>query len=215
MSALEFGATNVFYRQIRNVVFDTREVTGKINALHWPSSQATSIQNCVFNLSPDVEAEHTGIFVEGGSGGMMSDLVFNGGTWGARLGNQQYTMRNLTFNGCETAILQIWNWGWTYKSLNINQCKIGLNMSSPDVGSVTVLDSIFNNVKIAMITGRNDSTGRGSLMTENVNYTNTDVVLMGPNNTALLLGDPNGMVSASGYASVGLLPANFCRSVGS
>ncbi|KAM7197950.1 hypothetical protein V8F20_006398 [Naviculisporaceae sp. PSN 640] len=198
---LEFGATNVFYRQIRNLVFDTRAVAGSVNAIHWPSSQATSIQNCVFYLSSNFEYQHTGIFIEGGSGGTMSDLVFNGGKWGARFGNQQYTMRNLTFTGCETAIHQIWNWGWTYKSLNINQCKVGLNMSSLDVGSVTVLDSVFNNVTIAMVTGRNDTTGRGSLMTENVNYTNTNVVLMGPKDTALLLGNPQGKVTARGYAS--------------
>lgn len=199
---LEFGTTNVFYRQIRNLVFDTRAVAGGINAIHWPSSQATSIQNCIFQLSSNFNYQHTGIFVEGGSGGMMSDLVFNGGKWGARFGNQQYTMRNLAFTGCETAIHQIWNWGWTYKSLSINQCNVGLNMAAPDVGSATVLDSTFNNVKIAMITGRSDSTGRGSLMTANVNYTNTDVILMGPNGTALLLGNPQGMVSASGYAIV-------------
>ncbi|KAM7191852.1 hypothetical protein V8F33_008699 [Rhypophila sp. PSN 637] len=198
---LEFGATNVFYRQLRNMVIDATAVKGKLNAVHWPSSQATSIQNCVFNLSPDVDDEHTGIFVEGGSGGMMSDLVFNGGKFGARFGNQQYTTRNLTFNGCDTAILQIWNWGWTYKSLNINQCKIGINMSAIEVGSVTLLDSAFTNVNVAMITGRNDTTGRGSLMTENVNYTNTDVVLMGSDNTILLLGNPNGMVADSGYAN--------------
>jgi len=32
----------------------------------------------------------------------MSDLTFNGGATGASLGNQQYTMRNLVFNDCQT-----------------------------------------------------------------------------------------------------------------
>lgn len=35
-----------------------------------------------------------------------------GGNWG----NQQFTMRNLTFNNVVTAINQIWDWGWTYKN---------------------------------------------------------------------------------------------------
>lgn len=37
-----------------------------------------------------------------GSGGFMSDLTFNGGATGASMGNQQYTMRNLVFNNCQT-----------------------------------------------------------------------------------------------------------------
>lgn len=40
-----------------------------------------------------------------GSGGMMSDLTFNGGATGASMGNQQYTMRNLVFNNCGTGRL--------------------------------------------------------------------------------------------------------------
>jgi hypothetical protein len=32
----------------------------------------------------------------------MSDLTFNGGATGASMGNQQYTMRNLIFNNCQT-----------------------------------------------------------------------------------------------------------------
>jgi hypothetical protein len=52
-----------------------------------------------------------------GSGGFMADLVFNGGVDGAILGNQQFTVRNLTFNNVITAIYQIWDWGWYVKFL--------------------------------------------------------------------------------------------------
>lgn len=45
----------------------------------------------------------------------MTDLTFNGGMIGAQVGNQQFTMRNMTFNNCVTAISQIWNWGWVYQ----------------------------------------------------------------------------------------------------
>lgn len=34
----------------------------------------------------------------------MSDLTFNGGATGASMGNQQYTMRNLVFNNCQTGM---------------------------------------------------------------------------------------------------------------
>ncbi|KAK3695779.1 pectate lyase superfamily protein-domain-containing protein [Podospora appendiculata] len=199
---LNFKSTNVFYRQLRNLIFDTTAISGTAIGVHWPSAQATSIQNCVFILSNRPEDSHTGIFMEEGSGGMISDLVFYGGEFGARFGSQQYTMRNLTFYGSRTAILQIWNWGWTYKSLSINDCDIGINMSSPDVGSVTLIDSTFTNVNTAIITSRNpgNTTGVGSLVVENIKYTNVPTVLQDLDGQPLLLGDPSGIVFDRGYA---------------
>ena len=35
----------------------------------------------------------------------MTDLVFNGGLKGAAFGNQQFTMRNMTFNNAVTALV--------------------------------------------------------------------------------------------------------------
>ncbi|KAK3337737.1 pectate lyase superfamily protein-domain-containing protein [Cercophora scortea] len=199
---LNFKSTNVFYRQLRNLIFDTTAISGTAIGVHWPSAQATSIQNCVFILSSRPEDSHTGIFMEEGSGGMISDLVFYGGEFGARFGSQQYTMRNLTFYGSRTAILQIWNWGWTYKSLSINDCEIGINMSSPDVGSVTLLDSSFTNVNTAIITSRNpgNTSGVGSLVVENIKYTNVPTVIQDSDGQPLLLGDPSGTVYDRGYA---------------
>jgi hypothetical protein len=201
---LNFQATNVFFRQVRNLAFDTAAVRGTATGIHWPSSQATLIQNCVFHLSSNPGDAHVGIFMEEGSGGMMADLVFHGGKYGARFGNQQYTMRNLTFYGSDTAIDQIWNWGWTYKSLKIVGCRIGINMSSSDVGSVTLLDSSFVNVSTALITGRTpgNDTGLGSLVIQNVLYKNVPTVLEGADGQPLLLGDPNGIVYDGGYARV-------------
>jgi len=201
---LSFVSTNVFFRQVRNLVFDTTDIPGEIAAIHWPSSQATSIQNCVFKLSTRPEDAHTGIFMEEGSGGLLTDLIFVGGKYGAQFGNQQYTMRNLTFYKAETAILQIWNWGWTYKSLNIIDCQVGINMSSESVGSATLLDSQFINVPVAVITGHDpsNSTSRGSLVVENVMYTHVTTVLQGPKGKVLLLGDATGTVYDGGYATV-------------
>ena len=201
---LNFQATNVFFRQIRNLIFDTRNIQGNATAIHWPSAQATLIQNCAFKLSSRDGDSHTGIFMEEGSGGMITDLVFHGGRCGARFGNQQYTMRNLTFYGSHTAIDQIWNWGWTYKSIKIVDCKVGINMSSWDVGSVTLLDSSFVNVTTALVTARNpgNDTGIGSLVVQNVEYKNVPTVLEGRDGQPLLLGDPNGTVRDGGYARV-------------
>jgi len=204
---LNFKSTNVFFRQIRNMVFDTTDVPGKVDALHWPSSQATSIQNCVFKLSTRPEDNHVGIFMEEGSGGIMTDLVFHGGKTGASFGNQQYTMRNLTFYNQDVAIDQLWNWGWTYKNLHIHDCKVGINMSSPSVGSVILMESTFNNVGTAIITGRapGSANGAGSLVIENVIYTNVNTVIEGPGGHALLAGSPHGVLVEPGYLRVSCL----------
>lgn len=39
------------------------------------------------------------------------DLVFNGGKYGIWVGNQQFTVRNITVNKAQTAIFGLWNWG--------------------------------------------------------------------------------------------------------
>jgi glucan 1,3-beta-glucosidase len=67
-NGLEFGATNVFYRQIRNIIFDLTGTpsSNSLTALHWPTSQATSLQNCVFRLSDAADTQHTGLFIESG-----------------------------------------------------------------------------------------------------------------------------------------------------
>lgn len=100
-------SVNLFFRQIRNFVIDTRAIPANLPAtgIHWPTGQATSLQNIVFEMPTDPNVVHVGLFIENGSGGFMTDLTFNGGNRGAELGNQQYTMRNLRFNNCKTGEL--------------------------------------------------------------------------------------------------------------
>lgn len=61
-------STNVFLRQVRNLVIDMTNIPGTTPAtgIHWPTSQATSLQNVVINLSADQGTEHTGVFIEDG-----------------------------------------------------------------------------------------------------------------------------------------------------
>ena len=65
---LQYGATDVFYRQIRNLVLDLTDIPARTAAtgLHWPTSQATSIQNCIFRMSEAAGNQHQGLFVESG-----------------------------------------------------------------------------------------------------------------------------------------------------
>jgi glucan 1,3-beta-glucosidase len=68
-SVPDYGATNVFYRQVRNLVFDTTNVAAgtAVTGIHWPTTQARNLQNCVFQLSQATSGnEHVGVFVENG-----------------------------------------------------------------------------------------------------------------------------------------------------
>ncbi|GAB7351002.1 hypothetical protein MBLNU459_g1495t2 [Dothideomycetes sp. NU459] len=144
---------NNFFRQIRNFIIDIRQATVSYPAgLHWQVAQATSLQNIDFLQNTGTQQ---GIFAENGSGGFMSDLTFTGGNFGLYGGNQQYTVRNLTFTGCTTGIGLIWDWGWTWKDLNFNDCGTGLNMigtgGSLNTGSVYILDSTCSNTNVCLL----------------------------------------------------------------
>ncbi|KAI0142897.1 glycoside hydrolase family 55 protein [Xylariaceae sp. FL1272] len=175
---LNWVSVNVFFMSMRNFVIDSTAVAPAtaFTGIHWPVSQATSLNNIVFNMPTDASTVHVGLFTESGSGGFMSNLVFNGGATGAALGNQQYTMRNITFNNAQTAIITLWDWGWTYAGLTINNCGVGIDMtagnsSSIQTGSVTVIDSTISNTPVGIktiYTADSLPATAGSLILENV-----------------------------------------------
>ncbi|KAL3433451.1 pectate lyase superfamily protein-domain-containing protein [Aspergillus tetrazonus] len=192
---LNWPATTVFWRQLRNLILDTTDVAAgtQISGIHWPTAQATSLQNLVFELNAEEGTEHQGIFCESGSAGFAGDLVFNGGKIAAALGNQQFTMRNLTFNHAKTAISHSWNWGWTYQDLSINDCEVGIDISTggsdkQSVGSITVFDSSFANTPVAIKSAQSESSvphTAGSIILENVAVENVGTVVEGPTGTVL------------------------------
>ncbi|KAI1078144.1 pectate lyase superfamily protein-domain-containing protein [Whalleya microplaca] len=192
---LNWVSTNVFYRQVRNFVIDTTAIAPATAAtgMHWPTSQATSLINVEFNMPTDSSVVHVGLFIESGSGGFMSDLTFNGGATGASMGNQQYTMRNLVFNNCQTAIIQLWSWGWTYIGLQINNCGKGIDLTAggsdaQDVGSITVIDSTFKDTPVGISTVYTSSAKpatAGSIIIENLSLDNVPTAVEGPDGTLL------------------------------
>ena len=181
---------NNFYRQVRNFIIDITNLpaTGNAACIHWQVAQATSLQNIVFNMVQGGTTNvQNGIFMDNGSGGFYSDLVFNGGGYGMFVGNQQFTTRNLTFNNCGTAVYMNWNWVWNLKSLTINNCGVGVNMSqgypgNTTVGSVLVQDSKFvgtpKGIITAFSTGDNTPATGNTLVIDNVDFTgSTDAVV--------------------------------------
>ena len=123
----------------------------------------------------------------------MTDLTFNGGVVGASIGNQQFTMRNLVFNGCGTAISQLWSWGWVYQGISINNCDIGLDISAggstgQTVGSVILIDSSITNTPVGIVTsftGSSSPVTAGSLIVENVVLSNVPTAIRANGATVL------------------------------
>ena len=136
----------------------------------------------------------------------MNDLTFYGGLNGVAFGNQQFTMRNLTFYNAQTAITQIWDWGWTYKSIAIYNCSVGLNMSAggtgaQSVGSITFVDSSMTDVGIGIATAF-DSTSQppsaGSLIIDNLDLDNVPIAVQGPAGATVLEGT-TGAITITGW----------------
>ena len=195
-NGLAWGATNVFWRQIANIEIDTTAVPAnrEIAALHWPTSQATSLANMVFRLSEATGTKHQGLFIEEGSGGYMGDLVFYGGARALSVGNQQFTMRNLTIHRAHTAISQLWSWGWTYKGVSINNCQVGFDFTAAsdegnlNVGSIAILDSEIKNTPIGITYGKAGATTpalANTFVFENLDLDNVPVAIQSPEGTVL------------------------------
>ncbi|PNY22823.1 Glucan 1,3-beta-glucosidase [Tolypocladium capitatum] len=173
--------TNNFFRQIRNFKIDLTGQSGNSGTgIHWQVAQATSLQNIEFNMIQDKSANNhqQGIFMDNGSGGFMTDLTFNGGRFGAWVGNQQFTSRNLKFNNCGTAIYMNWNWVWAFHGLSINNCNIGIEMTqasgpAQSVGSILLLDSTIANTPVGVTTiySPQQSGTNATLILDNVDMT--------------------------------------------
>lgn len=62
-------STNLFMRQIRNLIIDgtAKAPTQGFQGIHWPASQATTIQNVKIRMNQAANSVHAGIFVENGT----------------------------------------------------------------------------------------------------------------------------------------------------
>ncbi|KAJ6530408.1 exo-beta-1,3-glucanase [Mycena vulgaris] len=166
---------NNFFRSVRNFIIDVRRVPPTISqgtGIHWQVAQSTSLMNIVFNMSDDPNTAHQGIWMENGSGGFMSDLVFNGGKFGMWVGNQQFTVRNITINNAQTAILGVWAWGWTFQGVSINNCQVGFDLLG-GVGAEAIIDATVCDTPI-FVRSAAPSNGvlAGSLVLNNIELKN-------------------------------------------
>ncbi|KAJ5128084.1 exo-beta-1-3-glucanase [Penicillium atrosanguineum] len=206
-ASLNWGSTNVFYRQVRNFILDMTSIpaTSSATGIHWPTAQATSLQNLIFQMSSASGTQHVGVFCESGSAGFLTDLTFNGGLNGIQVGNQQFTMRNLIFNNCVTAINQLWDWGWVYQGITINNCQTGIDMSAGGssnqaVGSVILVDSTITNTPVGLLTAFTENVANnvanGSLIIDNSIFTNVPIIVKSTSAGTVLAGSSGSMTVA-------------------
>lgn len=86
------------------------------------------------------------------------------------------------------------NWLWAFKSLSINDCKVGINMSNggnaQTVGSVLVQDSKFERTPLGIVTAytAGSSVSNGTLVIDNVDFTGCSKALVDPQGKVLLPG---------------------------
>ncbi|KAF8736780.1 hypothetical protein AX14_014012 [Amanita brunnescens Koide BX004] len=188
-----------FYRSIRNLVIDVRQVPASSTAgtgIHWQVSQSTSLMNIVFQMSTAANTAHQGIWMENGSGGFMGDLVFNGGKYGMWVGNQQFTVRNITVNNAQSAVYMNWNWAWTFQTVNINNCQVGFDLATGGVrggtqtaGAMTILDAtVVNTGVFVRMSTTSPCTLTGSIVINNAKLTNTPVAVGVLNGEIVLAG---------------------------
>ena len=185
-----YANQNNFYRQVRNFVIDMTNAPLNTAGIHWQVAQATSLQNITFNMAPKTTPNNNqqGIYMENGSGGYMGDLTFNGGYIGAYLGNQQFTTRNMVFNGCATAIFMNFDWVWTFATLTITNCDVGIDMTNggfdnQQIGSIVVIDSIISaatGILTHYLPGYSSAQSSGTLVLENVDFTGSPVAIANP-----------------------------------
>ena len=218
----QWAAVNIFWRQIRNFVIDmtAAPATLPLAGVHWSTGQATSLQNIEFRMSTASNTQHQGVWSEEGSGGFLSDLTFVGGLYGLNFGNQQYTMRGLSFSGCQTAIRQAWDWSWMYKDLAITNCTVGLDLSAGYPSAVAsdvvvVIDSVFTNVETAIVFAKNNGispAAAGELVAENVYFNGVtndiqmaagNVLLSGAQKSIGLLGYGHGYQGTTPVTNLG------------
>ncbi|KAG8922282.1 hypothetical protein FRC01_014240 [Tulasnella sp. 417] len=127
--------------------------------IHWQVAQATTLAGIEVFMNGAGNTAHQGIWMENGSGGFMSDLTVWGGNYGMRVGNQQFTVKNI----------------------KIRNCQIG------SAGSKVTIDARIEKVA-TVIHNTVASTGKlaGSLLLDNIRFIEVGKgVLDGPTNVVL------------------------------
>lgn len=154
---------NNFYHQVRNLIVNITQCTGCV-AIHWQVSQATNIVNCHFEIG----AGGTGLLMEDGSGGYFGDSTFNGGSVALAIGNQQFTVRNVTITNSEVGVLLNWGWIWAFHNLTIRNVLTAVRMNN-GVSSVSFVDLVVSQARQGVV--MSNENGGTQMTLDNCDFT--------------------------------------------
>ena len=115
----------------------------------------------------------------------MGDLIIKGGNIGLDVGNQQFTVRNVSIDGSNTGVKMTWNWGWNFQGITIRNAKVGFDVKTGSdvddkdqgVGGVAVMDGIVSDTPVFYRSSRSSTTLRGSIVLSNIKLTNVQSVV--------------------------------------
>lgn len=107
----------------------------------------------------------------------MGDLIINGGNVGLDVGNQQFTVRNVTVNCANTAVKMAWNWGWNFQGININSVQVGFDVTIESVAAIAIIDAFVRDTPIFYQLS-NTSTGlQSSIVLNNIQAVNVSTIV--------------------------------------
>jgi polygalacturonase len=107
----------------------------------------------------------------------MGDLVINGGNVGLDVGNQQFTVRNLTVNCANTAVKMAWNWGWNFQGININSVQVGFDVAVESVAAIAIIDAFVRDTPV-FYRSSNATTGlQSSIVLNNIQAVNVSAIV--------------------------------------
>ncbi|KAJ2978076.1 hypothetical protein NQ176_g4021 [Zarea fungicola] len=164
-----YDSTINFYIGLKNVVLDSSKVPAaqNITLLNWAVSQNVQLANVVFNMA-DKGTGHTGLSMpEGGSPLIMNNLVFQGGSVGVRMNEQQYHFKDLTFKNMDIGLKLDKLFEGTGQGLRFESCKVGIETTNNNTGFFALIDSSAANTNI-LWNSAGSSTAQGSIVIENV-----------------------------------------------
>jgi hypothetical protein len=140
----------------------------RCTGVHWQVAQATSLSNIYFKGG--IGSQNQGLWMENGSGGFLSDLIFEGGKFGLWIGNQQFTSRNITIRHTSVSAIYLnWDWVWSFQGMKISDTPVAIDVNS-GAGSLLVIDSVFDNCDIGIRTKYNEQSPVNSLVLDHLTF---------------------------------------------
>ena len=115
----------------------------------------------------------------------MGDLIINGGNVALDVGNQQFTVRNVTINGSVTGVKMNWNWGWNFQRITINNAQVGFdvyvgtkqNDTGQGTGGIAIIDAVVEDTPVFYRSSNATTELQSSIVLNNIQATNVPTIV--------------------------------------